>query len=121
MAKLTTRARKQIPTKSFALPGRRYPIEDASHARNALARVSQHGSPAEKAAVRAKVHSKYPGIAQTHHNEPPTHHHEHHPDGRPLHQAHHVHSDGYYVGRIDGHGSAKRTGDEDGYENISQP
>ena len=64
MAKLTTKARKAIPTKSFALPGRRYPIEDASHARNALARVSQHGSSEEKAKVRAAVHSKYPSIMQ---------------------------------------------------------
>jgi len=63
MTKLTTKARKAIPTKSFALPGRRYPIEDASHARNALARVAQHGSPSEKAAVKAKVHARYPNIA----------------------------------------------------------
>ena len=62
MAKLTTKARKAIPTKSFALPGRRYPIENASHARNALARVSQFGSPAEKATVHAKVKAKFPGI-----------------------------------------------------------
>ena len=62
MAKLTTKARKAIPTGSFALPGRRYPIEDANHARNALARVSQHGSPAEKATVRRRVKSKFPGI-----------------------------------------------------------
>lgn len=64
MAKLTTKARKALPGKSFALPGRRYPIEDASHARNALARVSQHGSSAEKAKVRAAVHRRYPGIGQ---------------------------------------------------------
>lgn len=67
MAKLTARARKKIAPKNFALPGRRYPIEDASHARNALARVSQHGTPAEKATVRAKVHAKYPGIGQSGH------------------------------------------------------
>jgi len=64
MAKLTTAARKHIPTKSFALPGRRYPIEDPSHARNALARVSQFGSSAEKSRVRAAVHHKYPGIGK---------------------------------------------------------
>lgn len=64
MAKLTAKGRKQIAPKNFALPGRRYPIEDASHARNALARVAQHGSPAEKASVRAKVHAKYPGIGE---------------------------------------------------------
>ena len=62
MAKLTTKARKALPTKTFALPGRRYPIENPSHARNALARVSQFGSPAEKATVRSKVKNKFPGI-----------------------------------------------------------
>jgi len=66
MAKLTAKARNAISGKNFALPGRRYPIEDASHARNALARVSQHGTPAEKAEVRSKVHEKYPGIGQQH-------------------------------------------------------
>lgn len=62
MAKLTTAARNAMPSKSFALPGRRYPIENRSHAANALARVSQHGTPAEKATVRAKVHAKFPSI-----------------------------------------------------------
>lgn len=64
MAKLTAAARKKIPSKDFALGGGRYPIEDAAHARNALARVSQHGTPAEKAEVRAKVHSKYPNMGK---------------------------------------------------------
>jgi hypothetical protein len=62
MSKLTAAARKHIPAKNFALPGGRYPIEDASHARNALVRVSQHGTPEEKAKVRAAVHRKYPSI-----------------------------------------------------------
>ena len=66
MAKLTTAARKKLPSKSFAEPGKRaYPIQDASHARNALARVAQHGSSSEKAKVRAKVHAKYPGIGKS--------------------------------------------------------
>lgn len=60
--KLTAKARKNISTKNFALPGRRYPIHDMSHARNALSRVAQHGTPAEKATVRRKVHAKYPSI-----------------------------------------------------------
>lgn len=64
MAKLTAKGRNEIASKNFALSGRRYPIENASHARNALARVSQHGSSAEKAEVRAKVHAKYPDIGQ---------------------------------------------------------
>lgn len=67
MAKLTTKERKNIPSKDFAGPDRSYPIEDASHARNALARVSQHGSPEVKSKVRAAVHRKFPGIGQAHH------------------------------------------------------
>ena len=65
MAVLTSAARKRIPAKNFALAGGRYPIEDAAHARNALARVSQHGTPEEKAKVRAKVHGKYPGMGHS--------------------------------------------------------
>jgi hypothetical protein len=62
MAKLDTKERKSLPTKDFAGPGRSYPINDPNHARNALSRVSQNGSPAEKAEVRGKVHAKYPEI-----------------------------------------------------------
>lgn len=68
MAKLTYKARKKMPKKEFAVPSARkggkggYPIPDKSHARNALARVSQFGSSAEKAQVRAKVHAKFPSI-----------------------------------------------------------
>lgn len=66
MAKLTTAARKALPKSDFALPGRRaYPLPDSNHAKNALARVSQHGTPAEKATVRAKVHAKFPSIGHT--------------------------------------------------------
>lgn len=69
MSKLTYGERKAMPEKEFALPGKRkggkggYPIEDPDHARNALARVAQHGTPGEKAEVRRKVHAKYPGIS----------------------------------------------------------
>lgn len=62
MAKLTAKKRKRLKSSTFALPDRRYPIPDASHARNALARVSQNGTPAEKAKVRAAVHRKFPSI-----------------------------------------------------------
>ena len=61
--KLTSEKRNALPTKTFALPNRRYPINDASHARNALARVSQFGSSSEKATVRAKVRRKFPTIS----------------------------------------------------------
>lgn len=62
--KLTTAARDQIADKNFALPDRRYPIENPSHARNALSRVSANGTPAEKAKVRSAVHRKYPSIGK---------------------------------------------------------
>ena len=62
MAELTTKTRKAIPTQEFALPDRSYPIHDAAHARNALARVSQFGSEREKTIVRAKVKRRFPKI-----------------------------------------------------------
>ena len=64
MAKLTAKTRNALPSKAFAGPDRSYPIQDASHARNALARVSQHGGSDLKARVRAAVHRKFPGIDQ---------------------------------------------------------
>jgi len=61
-AKLKAKTRNALPDSAFALPGRRYPIHDISHARNALSRVAQNGTPEEKAKVRAAVHRKYPEI-----------------------------------------------------------
>ena len=61
---LDANARKHIAPEHFALPGGRYPIHDAAHARNALARVSQYGTPSEKAKVRAAVEKLHPGIVQ---------------------------------------------------------
>lgn len=63
--KLTSGARNALPKSDFALPGKRaYPVNDPSHARNALSRVSANGTPEEKKAVRAKVHAKYPAIGR---------------------------------------------------------
>lgn len=62
MSELTTQGRKRIAEGNFALPGRRYPIHDKAHARNALARIAQHGTAAEKKQVQAAVHSKFPDI-----------------------------------------------------------
>ena len=69
---LSYKERQNLSKGDFALPGKgggpegkqggSYPIPDESHARNALARVSQHGTPAEKEKVRAAVRRKYPGI-----------------------------------------------------------
>ena len=47
------------------LPGKRkYPISDQAHARNALGRVAQKGTPAEKRTVRAAVNMRFPGIGE---------------------------------------------------------
>lgn len=69
MAKLSSGQRQKLPRKDFALPGKgegpkgsgsgRYPIPDASHARNALARSA--GKPVA-VKVRAKVRARFPGI-----------------------------------------------------------
>jgi len=53
---LSGRQRKSLPGSQFVFKkDRRYPISDKAHARNALARVSQHGTSDEKARVRAAV------------------------------------------------------------------
>ena len=75
MARLTPSDRRALPKSDFALPeragtakgkaaGGSYPIPDKAHARNALARVAQHGTPAEKAEVRRRVHERYPDIGE---------------------------------------------------------
>jgi len=49
----------------FAMPAqRKYPINDKAHARNALARVAQSGTPAQQKQVRAAVKRKYPSIGK---------------------------------------------------------
>src|SRR5258708_3066354 len=67
--RLSTEQRRQIPKSDFAIPDKApeagsYPINDKAHARNALSRVSQHGSPEEKARVRRAVAAKYPNIGK---------------------------------------------------------
>ena len=58
----------KAPAGSYALPGGgpggadAYPIQDRAHGANALARVEQNGTPAEKAKVRAAVKRKYPDL-----------------------------------------------------------
>lgn len=65
MAKLSRKKRKRLKKSQFAIPSKRkYPINDKAHARNALSRVSQHGSPSEKRQVRAAVRRKYPSIGK---------------------------------------------------------
>lgn len=63
MAKLTYKKRKELPKDEFVFPAKKaYPIDTINRARNALARVSQFGTEAEKKKVRAAVHKKYPSI-----------------------------------------------------------
>lgn len=63
MSKLSAADRRALPAKDFALGRGHYPIEDEGHAHAALSEVSQHGTPAEQATVKAKVHAKYPNMA----------------------------------------------------------
>ncbi len=64
MAKLTTAARKALPTSTFGLPGKRaYPMPDKSHAANAKARASQavkagRMSTSTEAKIDAKANKK---------------------------------------------------------------
>jgi hypothetical protein len=63
VAKLTSKGRKALSSSTFAGPDRSYPIPDASHARNALARASQMVkagklSPSAATKIRAKAHKK---------------------------------------------------------------
>jgi len=61
----STKERKKLSKKSFALPGKRkYPIPDKAHARNALARVAQHGTPAEQKKVETAVKKRYPSLGK---------------------------------------------------------
>jgi hypothetical protein len=63
--KLTAARRKRLKSTTFAIPSKRkYPIDTIGRARNALARVSQFGSAAEKAQVRRAVKRKYPSIGK---------------------------------------------------------
>jgi hypothetical protein len=67
------KANTKAPRGSYAVPpgskvggkGRaKYPINSLARARNALSRVSAHGSAAEKRMVKAAVKRKYPALAR---------------------------------------------------------
>lgn len=62
MAKLTAATRNALPNSDFAGPDRSYPIENPSHARNALSRAAQNASPQQQKAIQAKVKRRYPNI-----------------------------------------------------------
>ena len=63
MSRLTAKGRKALSSSEFALPGKKYPVEDAAHARNAKARAEQQFekgglSAADKATVDRKADAK---------------------------------------------------------------
>ena len=63
MSKLTTKQRSALRTSEFALPGRRFPVNDKNHARAALSmapRALRAGSIDESQlrAIQAKAHKK---------------------------------------------------------------
>lgn len=62
MARLTTAARKHLPTKDYGLPAKKgsanrgsYPMPDKTHARVAKAYASRFASPAERVKIDAKA------------------------------------------------------------------
>lgn len=62
MAKLNAATRNALPAKDFVFKkDRKFPIENASHARNALSRAAHKGGSVERK-VKAAVHRKFPSI-----------------------------------------------------------
>jgi hypothetical protein len=66
-------ANTKAPKGSYAIPAgspvggkgvAKYPINNIGRARNALARVSAHGTAKEKSMVHAAVKRKYPALAK---------------------------------------------------------
>ena len=63
MAKLTSAARKKLPSKDFAGPGRSFPVNDKAHATAALRLVGRavkagHITPAQADAIKAMAKNK---------------------------------------------------------------
>ncbi len=60
MAKLSTEARNELPSRDFGLPGKRkFPINDRAHAANAKARATQQVKRGKlSAASAAKIREK---------------------------------------------------------------
>lgn len=66
----TKSGRERMSRSSFALPKgtgskpgqAQYRVDTLAHARNARARVAQHGTPAEKRTVYRKTAAKYPSL-----------------------------------------------------------
>lgn len=74
MAEISTKQRKSLPDSAFALPAKRgYPIHDAAHARNAMARLEQNKgklTPAEYATAKKNILRAYKKFEIEHKGEP---------------------------------------------------
>jgi hypothetical protein len=66
-------ANTKAPRRSYAVPAgspvggkgkAKYPVNTVKRARNAIARVGQHGSAAEKKLVYAKIRKHHPALAR---------------------------------------------------------
>lgn len=74
MDKLSSKSRNKLPASSFGMPGeRKYPMPDASHARNAKARASEMEhkgriSGGAKEAIDRKADRKLGGAGMAHTN-----------------------------------------------------
>lgn len=64
MARLSAAQRRALPTKTFAGPGRSFPIPDKNHARAALALIG-HAPPAARAHIRAVAERKLHGTGKS--------------------------------------------------------
>ncbi|MEX3950594.1 hypothetical protein AB4Y45_25515 [Paraburkholderia sp. EG287A] len=63
---LTAKGRARIKPSNFAFPSKRaYPINTIARARNALARVAQHGTPSQQRTVQRAVARRWPSIDVT--------------------------------------------------------
>lgn len=59
MSKLSSSERNSLPSSDFVGPDRSFPVPDISHARAALSMAHNASDPA---AIRAKVHKRFPQI-----------------------------------------------------------
>jgi hypothetical protein len=54
MARLSAKARKNLPAGDFAGPGRSFPMEDKAHAEKAV-QLEKYASPATRAKINARA------------------------------------------------------------------
>lgn len=67
MAELSTADRKALPRSDFIFPDKApgpgsYPVPDEEHGRDALARVEENGTPAERRRAIAFVSRRFPDM-----------------------------------------------------------